>query len=91
MTTLGTTTMSSKGQVVIPEAIRQQLGLQTGAQFIVVGDRDAVVLKPINTPSMEEFEHLIVTAREEAKRAGMKRSDIQSAIRTVRNRTVKKE
>ena len=40
-----TTTSSSKGQVVIPEAIRERLGLKTGAQFVVVADRDVVILK----------------------------------------------
>ena len=34
-----TTTLASKGLVVIPEAIRDRLGLMTGAQFIVVADR----------------------------------------------------
>ena len=37
MSTLSTTRMSSKGQVVIPEEIRQRLGLETGAQFVVAG------------------------------------------------------
>jgi AbrB family looped-hinge helix DNA binding protein len=45
MTKPATTRMSSKGQVVIPERIRQQLRLQAGTQFVVVGDRDVVILK----------------------------------------------
>ncbi|MBK7450772.1 MAG: AbrB/MazE/SpoVT family DNA-binding domain-containing protein [Anaerolineales bacterium] len=44
METLATARMSSKGQVVIPESIRKQLNLQEGAQFIVVGEGDVVVL-----------------------------------------------
>jgi len=91
MATLGTTTMSSKGQVVIPEAIRQQLGLQSGTQFIIVGDRDVVVLRPINMPSMDGFEQLIATARAAARRAGLKKTAIQSAVWAVRSRTVKME
>jgi AbrB family looped-hinge helix DNA binding protein len=91
MPTLATTTMSSKGQIVIPEAIREQLGLQTGTQFVVLGDRDVVVLKPINMPSMEEFEPLIAKARDAARQAGMKKSDIKSAKQTVRNRLKNRE
>jgi AbrB family looped-hinge helix DNA binding protein len=91
MSTLGTTTMSSKGQVVIPEAIRQHLGLQAGTQFVIVGDRDVVVLRPISMPSMDDFEHLIATARTAARRAGMKKADIRSAVHEVRNRTIKRE
>ncbi|MBI5525368.1 MAG: AbrB/MazE/SpoVT family DNA-binding domain-containing protein [Deltaproteobacteria bacterium] len=29
--------MSSKGQVVIPETVRNELGLKTGSQFVVLG------------------------------------------------------
>ena len=45
MTTAGTTTLSSKGQVVIPEEIRAQLGLEPGAQFVVIADRDVVIFR----------------------------------------------
>ena len=38
MATLATTRMSSKGQIVIPEEIRDRLGLQSGTQFVVLGD-----------------------------------------------------
>ena len=44
---LSTTRMSSKGQVVIPEEVRTRLKLRTGTQFVVVGDRDVVILKAI--------------------------------------------
>ena len=40
MSSAATTTLSSKGQVVIPEEIRIRLGLKAGAQFVVLGDRD---------------------------------------------------
>lgn len=51
MTTLSTTKLSSKGQVVIPEEIRKSLHLHTGAQFIVMGKDDVVILKIITPPS----------------------------------------
>ena len=43
--TMPTTRMSSRGQVVIPEAIREQLGLEPGARFVVVGQNDMVMFK----------------------------------------------
>ena len=76
-----TTKMSSKGQVVIPEEIREQLGLTPGTQFVVVGDRDVVILKILSAPSMSEFDGLIGEARRQAKMARMKRSDIKKAVR----------
>ncbi len=42
-----TSTMSSKGQTVIPKAIRERLGLQSGdAVDFVVQDEGDVVLRP---------------------------------------------
>lgn len=80
METLATTRMSSKGQVVIPEEIRKRLGLKPGSQFVVVGDKDTVILKTISPPSMEDFNRLVREARKQARLAGMRRSDISAAI-----------
>jgi AbrB family looped-hinge helix DNA binding protein len=81
-----TTKMSSKGQVVIPEDIRKRLKLKAGSQFVVVGEKDVVILKAISPPSMEEFDALIAEARRQGKQAGLKRSDITAAIARVRGR-----
>jgi AbrB family looped-hinge helix DNA binding protein len=78
--------MSSKGQIVIPEEIRDRLGLQTGTQFVVVGDRDVVILKAISAPSMREFDNLIVQARQQARKSGLKRLDVDAAVAKVRGR-----
>jgi len=86
MDTLATTHMSSKGQVVIPESIRNRLGLESGAQFVVIGDGDVVILKTIASPSMSEFDDLIRRARRQAKATGMKRSDIAKAVAKARGR-----
>ena len=86
MSTLTTTRMSSKGQVVIPEEIRDRLGLQSGTQFVVVGDRDVVILKAIAAPSMREFDNLIAQARQQARRSGLKRMDVGIAVAQVRSR-----
>lgn len=86
MSTLATTKMSSKGQVVIPEDIRTRLGLETGEQFVVVGDKDVVILKRIAPPSMHDFDELVSQARRQARDARMKRSDVQAAVQKVRKR-----
>jgi AbrB family looped-hinge helix DNA binding protein len=81
-----TTKMSSKGQVVIPEEIRDRLGLKAGSQFVVLGDKDTVILRTISPLSLEEFDELIAEARRQAKQVGMKRSDIGAAVAAVRRR-----
>jgi len=86
MANVSTTKMSSKGQVVIPENIRKQLNLKAGAQFVVVGEKDVVILKNIAPPSIDEFDALIAQARKEGKQAGLKRSDIKDAILKARGK-----
>ncbi len=86
MANVSTTKMSSKGQVVIPENIRKQLNLKEGAQFVVLGERDVVILKNITPPSIDEFDDLIAKVRKKAKKAGIKNSDIKDAILKVRGK-----
>lgn len=84
MSLVETTKMSSKGQVVIPENIRKRLGLKTGSQFVVVGDKDVVILKSIPAPSMSDFDNMVNKAREQAKKVGFKESDIKDMIKLAR-------
>ena len=86
MDTLATTRMSSKGQVVIPEAIRKRLNLKEGAQFIVVGEGDVVIMKAITAPNMATFDALIQQARQQAKDAGLERAAIAKAVSKARGR-----
>jgi len=81
---LSTTKLSSKGQIVIPEDIRNQLGLTAGTQFIVIGSQDSVILKTIQPPSVKEIGSLLAKARKAARKAGAKKSDIDKVIRKVR-------
>jgi len=43
-----------------------------------------VILKAIKPPSMKEFDGLIKKARLQAKQAGLKRKDVDDAIKQVR-------
>ncbi len=79
-----TTTLSSKGQVVIPEEIRTRLGLKPGARFVVLGDRDVVILKVLQPPDKREFGMLLQQARVAAKQSGVRRGDIARAVATTR-------
>ena len=84
MNKLTTTKMSSKGQVVIPELIREQLHLEAGTQFVVVGEGDTVILKLIRPPSKKEFTKLMAEAKKQAKKVGLKKSDLDKAIKKIR-------
>lgn len=84
MDMLATTRLSTKGQVVIPEMIRKQLGLEVGAQFVVFGQGDTVIFKTLAPPSRRGLSAMLKKAQAEARRAGMKRADVSRAIKEVR-------
>ena len=85
MTKFATTKMSSKGQIVIPEDIRELLSLRTGAQFMVIGQGDTVILKSIAPPSSAELRKLLDDSRKAAKKTGMNQKNLASAIRRARH------
>jgi len=76
-----TVKMSSKGQIVIPQNIRDGLGASEGTVFAVLGTRDTVVLKRINKPSKEvlirELEIIAREGRKRAEKLGIKENDFK--------------
>ena len=80
--------MSSKGQVVIPQNIRNFMHALEGTMFAVVASDDTIILKKIQTPSKEELlKKLKVMAKEGRKRAeklGIKEKDIPDLIHKAR-------
>lgn len=76
--------MSSKGQVVIPQGIREEIEADEGTVFAVVGSRDTIVLKKIQTPSkeelIEELKKIAVEGRKRAEKLGIKESDVSNII-----------
>ena len=58
--------------------------------FVVVADRDVVILRTLAPPSLAEFDRLIATARQTARQAGMKKSDVNAAVAKVRGRRAAK-
>ena len=89
MTNVMTTKMSSKGQVVLPEALRQMYGWGSGTAFTVLAYKGSVIMQPLKTPTEEEsaaeFEEAFAESRRQARDAGMTPADISNAIAEVRN------
>jgi AbrB family looped-hinge helix DNA binding protein len=79
-----TTKLSSRGQVVIPEEIRNRLGLEPGDQFVVVGEGNVVILKTVEPPDAKEIKALLDRVQKAAKEAGITPEDVERAIREVR-------
>lgn len=80
------TSVSSKGQVVLPKAIRDEMDLDTGSKLVVFTDGKNILLKPISVPDLSEYESLMKESKEWAEKVGMKQSDIDDAVKSVRKR-----
>jgi antitoxin PrlF len=79
------TSLSSKGQVVIPSDIRKKMGLSIGAKLMVFCDGEKLFLKPVEKPDMKVFQKMALETRKYAKRVGLKKSDIGKALKKVRS------
>ena len=75
--------MSSRGQIVLPIAIRRKLGLGEGTQFLVVTDNENILLKPVKDPSLDEFYSLIEQAQKTAAQLGLTEDEINTEIKSI--------
>jgi len=48
------TTISEKGQVMIPQAIRKELKIKPRTKFLVYGKGDTVIMRRIKLPDMKK-------------------------------------
>ena len=86
MAVASTTTLSSKGQVVIPEEIRDRLGLTPGTRFVVVAERDVVIFKVLEAPDADEYSGLVAQARAVAREEGLRVAEVERAVRKARRK-----
>jgi len=86
MESIEVTSISSRGQVVIPRKIRERLNLQEGEKFVVVGENDTIVFKKLGVPSFKGFDKLLNKTREFAKKKGLKESDLSESIKESRRK-----
>lgn len=85
MNKLATTKLSSKGQIVIPEEIREEMHLQTGDKFLILAEDDVVVLKAISR-SNNEYHYLLKKAHLAAKKTALTKADVAAAIKQARKK-----
>lgn len=85
-----TITMSSKGQIVIPQSIREEIGAEEGTLFAAIGGRDTVLLKKLSTPSREELLNdlhtIAIEGRKRLEKKNIKEGDIPRIVEERRKR-----
>jgi len=79
------TSLSSKGQVVIPSGIRKRMGIKAGTKLVVITDGSNLLLKPIETPKLDMFNSLIKASRKYAEETKLTQDDVAQAIEKVRH------
>ena len=79
------TSLSSKGQIVLPIDLRKKLSLTEGSKFFVMSEGRNIMLKPIEEPDESEFFKMLDKENEWARKNGLLPSDISDAIKTVRD------
>ncbi len=77
--------VSSKGQVVIPQAIRERLGIEEGTAFAVWSRGDEILLKKMSVPSEVTWEEATAPFRAIARQRRITIDDINIAIQRVRS------
>ena len=74
------TKLSSKGQVVIPQDIRDRLKLQEGEAFLVVTQDDTICLKKMEIPEPKTWKDAVKPFRDAAKKSGFTKKDLDRLI-----------
>jgi len=80
------TTMSQKGQVVIPQALRKKLGIKPKTRLLVYGYQDTIVLKKLYVPDLrEEWERIKRIIEERNKKYGkLTEEDVRREVKAAR-------
>lgn len=76
-------TVSSRGQICIPNSIRDNMGLKRGTKVLFLLTDDSLLVKKVN---MRTFSEITAPLKEAAKRANLKESDVPGIVHRFRNR-----
>lgn len=72
-------TVSSKGQISLPIAIRKRLSIDPGDKLVAYTSGDVIMLKTLKLPTAEEFEASLDEAQKWASLVGYKEEDVNDS------------
>lgn len=79
--------MSEKGQLVVPRRIREKEGFKGSDRFVAIEVKDGVLFKRVEIPEVKiEFESLSRDIQSHFKKRKVKQSDIDDAVKWVRQK-----
>ena len=79
------TTISEKGQIVIPQSIRKELGIKPKTKFLVYGKGDTVIMKKLELPDMKKEWNEIFKVMDN-KNLELTESEIRKEVAETRKR-----
>ncbi len=80
------TTISEKGQVVIPQSIRKELGIKPKNRFLIYGKGDTIIMKKIELPNLKkEWDDIFKLM--DKKELTLSEQEIQNEIVATRKKT----
>ena len=79
------TTISEKGQVVIPQSIRKELKIKPKNKFLVYGKGDTIILKKLELPDIKkEWDNIFKEM--DKKHLNISEKEIKKEVKQVRKK-----
>ena len=85
------TTVSAKGQVVIPQSVREKLKLKPKTKLIVYGEGDTIIMKKVQLPDLrEEWERIRQIIEDRNRKYGpLTEEDVKREVEAYRREKAK--
>jgi AbrB family looped-hinge helix DNA binding protein len=79
--------MSEKGQLVVPQDVRESSNLSPGERFVAFAVEDGVLFKKIDIPQVKlDFNALAKEIEAQFKKNNVKKSDVSGAVKWTRKK-----
>ena len=79
------TRLSEKGQIVIPNELRKEMGLREGTRFIVMGLEDTIILRRLELSQERiRLKRLLGRSRKMAEKVGFTVKEVDRLIHSFR-------
>lgn len=75
-------TVSSRGQICIPNDIREEMGLKEGTKILFMLQNDSLTVKKV---TMQTFAEITRPLKEAAAKTGLKESDVSGIVTRFRS------
>jgi AbrB family looped-hinge helix DNA binding protein len=85
MRTTDMVTISSKGQLVIPSKVRESMAIREQDKFMLVHDRDTILLKRVHEEKLKKrMKELVAKFRTGMEESAISKKDLEAVIRKAR-------